>query len=88
MLAQHQVCGIWDPGENFIDENGNGKFDKYKYTNFPDSNHLLGTDNQGRDVLTRLVYGFNISLTFAVVCCILSYILGIMIGGILGYFCG
>ena len=80
--------GIWDPGENFIDENGNGKFDKYKYTNFPDSNHLLGTDNQGRDVLTRLVYGFNISLTFAVVCCILSYILGIMIGGILGYFGG
>ena len=80
--------GKWDLKESFIDENGNGIRDKYKYTNFPSSQHLLGTDNQGRDVLSRLVYGFNISMTFAVVCCFLSYILGIMIGGILGYFGG
>mgnify|MGYP001292810463 FL=1 len=80
--------GKWDPEESFIDENGNGVRDKYKYTNFPNSQHLLGTDNQGRDVLSRLVYGFNISMTFAVVCCSLSYILGIIIGGILGYFGG
>ena len=45
--------GKWDPGESFIDENGNGIRDKYRYTNFPDSQHLLGTDNQGRDVLSR-----------------------------------
>ena len=80
--------GKWDPGESFIDENGNGIRDKYRYTNFPDSEHLLGTDNQGRDVLSRLVYGFNISMTFAVVVWFLSYTLGIMIGGILGYFGG
>ena len=80
--------GKWEPEESFIDENGNGVRDKYKYTNFPNSQHLLGTDNQGRDVLSRLVYGFNISMTFAVVCCSLSYILGIIIGGILGYFGG
>ena len=80
--------GKWDIGETFIDENSNGIRDKYKYTNFPNSQHLLGTDNQGRDVLSRLVYGFNISITFAVVCCTLSYILGIIIGGILGYFGG
>ena len=80
--------GKWDPEESFIDENGNGTRDKYKYTNFPDSQHLLGTDNQGRDVLSRLVYGFNISITFAVVVWFLSYVLGIMIGGILGYFGG
>tara|TARA_B100000959_G_scaffold152483_1_gene159828 strand:- start:1107 stop:2285 length:1179 start_codon:yes stop_codon:yes gene_type:complete len=80
--------GKWDSGESFIDENSNGIRDKYKYTNFPDSEHLLGTDNQGRDVLSRLVYGFNISMTFALVCWSLSYMLGIMIGGILGYFGG
>ena len=80
--------GQWDPEESFIDENGNGVRDKYKYTNFPNSEHLLGTDNQGRDVLSRLVYGFNISMTFAMVCCSLSYILGIIIGGVLGYFGG
>ena len=80
--------GIWDPSEDFIDENGNGIADKYKYTNFPNSQHLLGTDNQGRDVLSRLIYGFNISITFAIVCCFLSYIIGIIIGGTLGYFGG
>jgi len=80
--------GVWDPSENFIDENGNGIADKYKYTNFPSSQHLLGTDNQGRDVLSRLIYGFNISITFAIVCCFLSYIIGIIIGGTLGYFGG
>ena len=80
--------GVWDPSENFIDENGNGIADKYKYTNFPNSQHLLGTDNQGRDVLSRLIYGFNISITFAIVCCFLSYIIGIIIGGTLGYFAG
>ena len=62
--------------------------DRYKYTNFPNSQHLLGTDNQGRDVLSRLIYGFNISITFAIVCCFLSYIIGIIIGGTLGYFGG
>tara|TARA_B100001146_G_C16182329_1_gene435192 strand:+ start:649 stop:1827 length:1179 start_codon:yes stop_codon:yes gene_type:complete len=80
--------GIWDSGETFIDENDNGILDKYKYTNFPDSQHLLGTDNQGRDVLSRLIYGFNISMTFAIVVWASSYILGIIIGGILGYFGG
>ncbi len=79
---------VWDNGEPFIDENNNGIRDKYKYTNFPDLQHLLGTDNQGRDVLSRLVYGFNISITFALVCCTLSYIIGIMIGGMLGYYGG
>ena len=80
--------GIWDSGETFIDENDNGILDKYKYTNFPNSQHLLGTDNQGRDVLSRLIYGFNISMTFAIVVWASSYILGIIIGGMLGYFGG
>ena len=80
--------GKWDKGESFIDENNNGLFDKYKYTNFPNGQHLLGTDNQGRDVLSRLVYGFNISMTFAIVVWACSYFLGIIIGGMLGYFGG
>ena len=80
--------GKWDKGESFIDENNNGLFDKYKYTNFPNGQHLLGTDNQGRDVLSRLIYGFNISMTFAIVVWACSYFLGIIIGGMLGYFGG
>ena len=80
--------GKWDSGEFFVDENDNGIRDQYKYTNFPNSQHILGTDNQGRDVLSRLVYGFNISMTFALVCWSLSYFIGIIMGGIIGYFGG
>ncbi|MCL4131574.1 UNVERIFIED_CONTAM: hypothetical protein GTU68_003136 [Idotea baltica] len=55
---------------------------------FPTSNHWLGTDNRGRDVFARLVYGFRISITFAIGVVALSYLLGMVIGQILGYFGG
>ena len=80
--------GRFDEGENYIDSNNNNQFDEYRPATYPDRNHFLGTDNQGRDVLSRLIYGFRISITFALVVASLSYILGIIIGGILGYFGG
>jgi microcin C transport system permease protein len=55
---------------------------------FPTAQHWLGTDNRGRDVLARLAYGFRISITFALGVVILSYIAGMAIGQILGYFGG
>ena len=54
----------------------------------PSGDHLFGTDNRGRDVLVRLAYGFNISLTFAILVTVFSYIVGIMIGACLGYIGG
>ena len=54
----------------------------------PDSIHILGTDDRGRDVFARLTYGFNISMTFALLVTLLSYIVGVSIGGYLGYFGG
>ena len=54
----------------------------------PDSIHILGTDDRGRDVFARLSYGFNISMTFALLVTFLSYLIGISIGGYLGYFGG
>ena len=54
----------------------------------PSGDHLFGTDNRGRDVLVRLAYGFNISLTFAILVTVISYIVGIMIGACLGYIGG
>jgi microcin C transport system permease protein len=54
----------------------------------PTSNHWLGTDNRGRDVLARLVYGFRISITFAVGVVLLSYMIGMIVGQVLGYFGG
>jgi len=55
---------------------------------FPTSNHWLGTDNRGRDVFARLVYGFRISITFALGVVLLSYVLGMVVGQVLGYFGG
>ena len=54
----------------------------------PSRNHWLGTDNTGRDVFARLCYAFNISISFALLLTILNYLLGISIGGAMGYFGG
>ncbi|WGI23561.1 ABC transporter permease [Amylibacter sp. IMCC11727] len=54
----------------------------------PDSNHWLGTDDQTRDVLARIIYGFRISTVFALVVVFFSSIVGIVAGAIMGYFGG
>ena len=54
----------------------------------PSLNNLLGTDDQGRDVLARLIYGFRISVIFGLVLTFFSLIAGIFLGAIQGYFAG
>ncbi|WP_334175728.1 ABC transporter permease [Pseudoxanthobacter sp.] len=48
----------------------------------------LGTDDQGRDVLARLIYGFRISVVFGLVLSILSSVVGVAAGAVQGYFGG
>jgi len=54
----------------------------------PSAEHPLGTDNQGYDVLARLMYGGRISLTVSFMTVVLLTVLGVIIGGIAGYFGG
>lgn len=54
----------------------------------PSGSHLLGTDDKGYDVFSRLMYGGRVSLTVGFVVIILETILGIFLGGLAGYFGG
>ena len=54
----------------------------------PSRDHPFGTDNRGRDVFARLAYGFNISMSFALLVVVFSYTAGIAVGAAIGYFGG
>jgi len=54
----------------------------------PSRANLLGTDDQGRDVLARLIYGFRISVLFGLTLTILSSAIGVAAGAVQGYFGG
>jgi len=54
----------------------------------PTMENLLGTDDQGRDVLARVIYGFRISVVFGLALTLFASVIGIAAGGIQGYFGG
>lgn len=54
----------------------------------PSSYNYLGTDDRGRDVLARLIYGFRLSVIFAFILTLIGVIIGIFFGAIQGYFAG
>ncbi len=73
----------FNPYENDFMENA--------YPPFPPSfsdRHFFGTDNVGRDILARLVYGFRTAIVFSVVLLLLNYSIGITLGCAMGYFGG
>jgi microcin C transport system permease protein len=58
------------------------------YPGPPDEENLLGTDIAGYDITARLIYGFRVSVTFALALTAVGTILGIAIGALQGYFAG
>ena len=54
----------------------------------PTTTNLLGTDDQGRDVLARVIYGFRVSMLFALTLTIASSVIGIVAGAVQGYYGG
>src|SRR3989442_5634820 len=54
----------------------------------PDRDNVLGTDDRGRDLLARLLYGFRLSVVFALIVTIASTAFGVVFGAVQGYFAG
>lgn len=54
----------------------------------PSRTHWMGTDDRGRDVFARLVYGYRLSMVFGLSVVVLSYGFGVTVGAVLGYFGG
>ena len=54
----------------------------------PSRDNVLGTDDKGRDLLARLIYGFRVSVVFALLVAALCTVLGVLYGAIQGYFAG
>jgi microcin C transport system permease protein len=65
----------------FAEKNGYAKCGTLEY-------NWLGTDDQGRDVLARMIYGFRLSVLFGLVLTIVSSIIGVAAGAVQGYFGG
>lgn len=58
----------------------------YNYLGDISWSHWMGTDDEGNDVFTRLMYGGRVSLTIGFVVVILETLLGVLLGGVAGYF--
>lgn len=54
----------------------------------PSLEHLLGTDTSGRDVLARVAYGFNVSVSFALSVTFFAFLIGVIVGAVQGFFGG
>ncbi len=54
----------------------------------PSLEHLFGTDNLGRDVFSRMLYGARVSLSVGFIAVVISLIIGVLLGGLSGYFGG
>jgi len=54
----------------------------------PSAENLLGTDDRGRDVLARLLYGFRLSVLFGLALTVIGVVVGVLAGAVQGYFGG
>jgi len=70
----------WDPFES------NNKVDSFPSP--PTKDNFFGTDDRGRDVFTRLLYGYKFSILYAILVWFITFSVGTSLGGVMGYFGG
>ena len=84
-----QRPGNWSFGTlNRHSANSTDYFDKVPPPSAPTRKNWLGTDDKGRDMVARLLYGFRVSIWFAIALTAVGTLLGIVMGAIQGYFAG
>ncbi len=70
----------WDPFESNLNV--------ARYPGPPTEQNWLGTDDRGRDVLARLIYGFRYSMAFALLVWFFTFSIGTLLGGLMGFIGG
>lgn len=70
----------WNPYESNVEVD--------TYPSEPTSDNWMGTDDRGRDILTRLLYGLRYSIVFAFLVWLTTFLIGTILGGLMGYFGG
>lgn len=81
ILSYDATSKVWSVNQ----EKETHVYDTYSY---PSKEHWLGTDKNGMDMLTRLMYGGRVSLTIGFLVEIIACALGVVLGGLSGYFGG
>ncbi len=81
--GKEEAIALWPPVKYSPTE-----YNLLEYLSPPDGRHWFGTDDSGRDVLSRMIYGSRISLSVGFVAVGIALIIGIFLGALAGYFGG